>query len=520
MSSIRKAITEYLKKEKAFEPRYKHLGGQHPQKRHGFRGAEVGSTANEWGINVPSQVLEITNKLAKAGYQAVVVGGAVRDSLLGMTPHDFDIASSATPEQVKEVFGEKRVRSNAGEAHGTVLVLSKDGTPNEITTFRRDVTTDGRHAVVQFSGLADDLMRRDLTVNALAFEPTTGKLYGPSPDLSPEGALKDLNNRVARFVGDGYARITEDSLRALRLPRFARKMNGTIAPESALAVQEAIRSGLLPGKLSGERIAKELLNTLRLPEPRKAVEMWDSLGLTDAIIPEIKALRTHMQNIHHGNNTVWQHTLEAIEDLPKVTTPYPGMGQLANMLDGKGAENNPGSLLGASRGILALATMLHDTGKPATASWRDDYGYQFIGHERESAKIAQTIAKRLKLDSNSTRMLVAAVEGHMIVPKADASDKSIRKWLRTAGDTAPILLDIRHADATRKSPGRLLSQERIGKATAIAQGKVNPLPVSGIDVMNITGLKPGPDIGKILAKLTDLFDENPGLTREDLLKLI
>lgn len=507
-------ITEFLITEK-------HLMGQHPQSRHGWRGGKRGE---DWSdkIKVPRHIIEITSKLHNAGYQAVVVGGAVRDSMLGLTPHDWDIASSATPEQVAQVFGKDRIRSNAGESHGTILVLAKNGEPSEITTFRRDVESiGGRYAVVAFSGLADDLMRRDVTVNALAFEPATGKLYGPSPDLSPDMALQDLRNRVARFVGDGYARITEDRLRAPRLPRIARKMNGTIAPESAQAVQEAVKNGEVPGDLSGERLAKELLNILRLPNPEKAVQMWDSLGLTDAVIPEIKSLRTQAQNVHHGKNTVWQHTLEAIEDLPRITTPYKGIEQLANMLDGKGADKNPGSLLGASRALLALATMLHDTGKPETAQWKDGYGYQFLGHEVASAKIAERVAKRLRLDSNSTKLLVAAVNGHMGVPDITGSDKSIRKWLRSAGDNAQILMDIRHADATRRRAGTLLTPARIAQATTLPSGKkINPMPVSGIDVMNMLGIKPGPQVGQILKRLEELYDENPAMSREDLLKLI
>jgi tRNA nucleotidyltransferase (CCA-adding enzyme) len=230
-------------------------------------------------LNPPTTVLEIASALEDAGFEAWCVGGAIRDALLGHPHLDWDLATSATPPQVREVFGRSRTIP-VGVDFGTVGVLDRLGKMHEVTTFRRDVKTDGRHAEVEFGvSLNDDLARRDFTINAIAYSPKLDEIRDPF------GGRDDLKKKLVRAVGDPEARMREDRLRALRAIRFAARFGFTIEPATRRAIQA---SAPFLGRLSRERIKQELDKTMEQVRcPSTAFETWASTGAFRSLIPAL-----------------------------------------------------------------------------------------------------------------------------------------------------------------------------------------------------------------------------------------
>jgi tRNA nucleotidyltransferase (CCA-adding enzyme) len=229
-------------------------------------------------VPVPEEVLEIARVLEEAGHEAWCVGGALRDTLLGDPHSDFDIATSARPEEVQRLF---RRTAPIGVEHGTVGVIDRKRVMHEVTTFRRDVETDGRHAVVEYgASLDDDLSRRDFTINAIAFHPLRGEWR------DPHGGKRDLEAGVVRAVGDPAARFREDYLRILRALRFAARFGFTIEPATWAAAREAAR-GL--GRLSAERVRDEWFKGLRTArELGTLVRLWHESGAAATWLPELR----------------------------------------------------------------------------------------------------------------------------------------------------------------------------------------------------------------------------------------
>src|SRR6478672_4438912 len=211
-------------------------------------------------------VLDIARRLEAAGFEAWCVGGAIRDALLGGHPLDWDLATTATPKQVIDLFGRRRTIP-VGIEFGTVSVLDEEGVAHEITTFRRDVKTDGRHAEVEFGvSLDDDLARRDFTINAIAYSPSTDELRDPF------GGRADLDRRLVRAVGDADARMREDRLRALRAIRFAARFDFGIEPTTFAAIRN---SAPFLDRLSAERVKQELEKTMdQARRPSRALSLW------------------------------------------------------------------------------------------------------------------------------------------------------------------------------------------------------------------------------------------------------
>jgi tRNA nucleotidyltransferase (CCA-adding enzyme) len=227
-------------------------------------------------------VLDIARRLEAAGFEAWCVGGAIRDALLGGEPLDWDIATSATPKQVRDLFGHSRTIP-VGIEFGTVGVLDAARVPHEVTTFRRDVRTDGRHAEVEFGvSLDDDLARRDFTINAIAYRPHTEEVRDPF------GGRADLTSRVVRAVGDPEQRMREDRLRALRAIRFASRFDFTIEPATRTAI-EASAPHLT--RLSAERVQQELVKTMQQVErPANALRLWRDTGALAVLLPDLGKL--------------------------------------------------------------------------------------------------------------------------------------------------------------------------------------------------------------------------------------
>jgi tRNA nucleotidyltransferase (CCA-adding enzyme) len=227
-------------------------------------------------------VLDIASRLEEAGFEAWCVGGAIRDALLGGEPLDWDLASPATPEQVRDIFGRRRTIP-VGIAFGTVSVLDEAGVPHEITTFRRDVRTDGRHAEVEFgASLDDDLARRDFTINAIAFRPRTSEVRDPF------GGQDDIRARIVRAVGDPEQRMREDRLRALRAIRFAARYNFAIDAATLVAIRESAHHLT---RLSAERVQQELVKTMeQVDAPSGALRLWRETGALGVLVPSLAAI--------------------------------------------------------------------------------------------------------------------------------------------------------------------------------------------------------------------------------------
>jgi tRNA nucleotidyltransferase (CCA-adding enzyme) len=230
-------------------------------------------------VPVPDEVLEIARVLEGAGHEAWCVGGALRDALLGDPHSDFDLATSARPEDVQRLF---RRTAAIGVQHGTVGVIDRKRVMHEVTTFRRDVETDGRHAVVEYgASLDEDLARRDFTINAIAYHPLRAEWR------DPHGGQRDLHARVVRAVGDPAARFREDYLRILRAIRFAARFDFTIDPATWKAAREAV-PGL--GRLSAERVREEWFKGLRTArELETLVRLWHESGAAAVWLPELRA---------------------------------------------------------------------------------------------------------------------------------------------------------------------------------------------------------------------------------------
>lgn len=445
-------------------------------------------------ITVPEPIIEICRTLTNAGFEAVTVGGAVRDSLMGRTPHDWDLATSATPSQVASVFGRYRMRSNNGEDHGTVLVLDVNGNPCEVTTFRRDVACDGRRATTAFTtNLMEDLERRDLTINAIAFNPITGEF------THPEHSLEDVQNRIVRFVGDGLNRIREDRLRVLRAIRITIQINGLMAMETVDAIFQAMGNGLLPGPLSAERVRDELLKTLVLPRADDGMRLWHWFGLMDIFLPEVSALFGLEQGGLHTDDA-GTHTLNVI--------------------------NASSATSGVDLTTLRLTALLHDIGKPATRQPVNGIRFSFIGHEDVGAEMARAVCQRLRIENDMTASVVFGVANHMTVPGvfATVNPRWIRRWARAMGSYVDFMLDLSLAD--RSSIGGLVREEVTQTIDEIRSILVTtPVVhvqsmVNGSDVMRITGERPGPRIGYILEAVAAYIDEIPSVNREEVLDFI
>ena len=268
-------------------------------------------------------VLDIADRLERAGYEAWCVGGAIRDSLLGGTPLDWDLATSAHPEQVRALFGRKRTIP-VGIEFGTVSVLDDDGVAHEVTTFRHDVQTDGRHAVVQFgASLEEDLARRDFTINAIAYRPATRELRDPF------GGQRDIEAGLVRAVGDAEQRMKEDRLRALRAMRFAARYHFAIEEHTLAALTS---SAPFLTRLSAERVQQEIVKTMeQVAAPSVAFRQWRSTGALNVLVPSLGAIDDvalgtldFLQRDEAAGRTVPQRTVNRLAalflDVPSAVT--------------------------------------------------------------------------------------------------------------------------------------------------------------------------------------------------------
>lgn len=439
-------------------------------------------------LNAPEAVLEIAGRLRDRGYDAWAVGGAVRDGLLGIPHADWDLATNARPEEVRNLF---RRTVPVGLAHGTVGVLGRDGVMYEVTTFRRDVATDGRHAVVEFADTVDeDLSRRDFTINALAWHPLTDELRDPF------GGLRDLRDAVLRTVGRAEDRFAEDYLRVLRALRFAGHYVLTIEPATWLALQAAVP--MLP-QLSAERVREELVKILtKTPHASAALKLYAAAGaLRDwyAELHEIVGVVTAPAPVSADAQDLWSRTLVAVDLLPR------------------------------SRPQLRIAALLHATGMPAARTRDLRGGWRFTGHEQIGARKAAELLRRLKASNADIERVSGLVGLQSELFPPDASDVVVRRWLvHVTRDYLNDLFRLRIALARAAGvEGRDLAERwRIARRVLRASPplSVQDLAIDGGDLKAL-GLQPGPEFGAILRAVHERVLEDPGLNeRERLIRLV
>ena len=359
-------------------------------------------------IELPKKVLFIINNLQLHGYEAFAVGGCVRDSILARRPQDWDITTSAKPEEIKKLF---RRTIDTGIEHGTVTVLfGKDSF--EVTTYRIDgAYEDSRHPKeVQFTNrLEEDLRRRDFTINAMAYNDQVRL-------VDVFGGMQDLNHHLIRCVGDPEERFSEDALRILRAVRFSAQLNFPI--ESATA--DAIRK-LAPNlqNISAERIQAELVKLLVSPHPERIRDAYE-LGLTKVILPEWDAMEGVAQNTPHHKYDVAEHTLRALKNVKRDK-------------------------------ILRLTMLFHDMGKPMMKTTDENGRDHFRGHALVSEELARSIMHRLKFDNETIRTVTKLVCYHDY--RVEATPKNVRRAMNRIGvELFPYYLAVRLADVKAQSP--------------------------------------------------------------------
>ncbi len=421
-------------------------------------------------MQLPRAVETVMRRMESAGYRCHIVGGCVRDSLMGLTPHDWDLTTNALPEQVVEVFSDLRVIPTGAE-HGTVTVLV-EGTPIEITTYRVDGTyTDHRRpdSVRFVTDIKDDLSRRDFTVNAMAWNVTEGL-------CDPCGGADDLRRNVLRCVGDPDTRFTEDALRILRALRFAATYGFTVDPATADAL---LRNSSLLASVAAERIRSEMDRLLVGKHAGDILRRFASVIHT--VIPELSATVGVWQYNPYHDKDVWEHTVAALESAPPVLT-------------------------------VRLALLLHDIAKPYCFEWirkEDGFGH-FPHHPHRSAAMAEEILRRLRYDNHTIHTVCALIRHHDDpIPETDAG---VRRWLYNLGEcTLCQLLDVKEGDcdghaadmptARREELYRL--RDRIARVISEKQCiSMDMLAVGGRDLLEM-GIPKGEQIGTYLQHLLD-----------------
>lgn len=433
---------------------------------------------------LPQDVKFIIDCLTEHGYEAYAVGGCVRDTLLSRIPGDWDITTSAKPEQVKELFSHT---IDTGIEHGTVTVM-RNHIGYEVTTYRIDGEyEDARHPkeVTFTANLIEDLKRRDFTINAMAYNPETGLV----DEFDGTG---DLEQKIIRCVGNPMERFSEDALRMLRAVRFAAQLGFSIEENT----KEAIRT-LAPtiAKVSAERITTELIKILTSNHPEEIKTAYE-LGLTKIFLPEFDAMMQTPQNTKHHMYNVGEHTIETLKHIPNDK-------------------------------IMRLSMLFHDISKPE-CHFTDEKGSHFHGHPQKGAEKTKKILRRLKMDNDTIEKVTRMVRYHDERPSVSHPSK-VRTLISNVGqDYFPMLLAIKRADTLGQSIYcRNEKLQYIEELEAFYKDVIDnaicvqkkDLAINGKDLIEL-GMKQGKELGYVLEQLYQAVLEEPKLNnKETLLEL-
>ena len=432
-------------------------------------------------IALPEKVKTIISELKAHGYDAYAVGGCIRDSILGRTPGDWDITTSAKPQQVKAIFPRT---VDTGIQHGTVTVLM-DREGFEVTTYRIDGEyEDARHPkdVIFTSNLLEDLKRRDFTINAMAYNDETGL-------VDAFDGIADLKARRIRCVGDATERFTEDALRMMRAVRFAAQLGFEIevATRQAICNMSANLS-----KISAERIQVELVKLVISDHPDEMQTLYDT-GIAAVILPEFCTMMETQQHNPHHIYTVGEHTIRSMQKI------------------------RPDK-------VLRLTMLFHDVGKPVCRT-EDEHGvHHFHGHPKIGAEMTRKILRRLKFDNDTIRKVTALILAHDDRPPLQG--RAVRRAIfRNGSEQYPELFEVKRADILAQSS--FLQQEKLlyvdryehmyrqilEKEQCLS---LKDLAVNGSDLI-AKGIHPGREIGEILHKMLEKVLEEPELNEKEAL---
>ncbi|MDE1925304.1 MAG: CCA tRNA nucleotidyltransferase [Patescibacteria group bacterium] len=438
---------------------------------------------------IPSEVLHVTKTLEKAGFEAWVVGGCVRDLLLKRKPNDWDVTTNATPQQIQGLF-ENTFYTNEFGTVGVVQDEARDESLKviEVTPYRLEGKySDARRPdeVIFSQKIEDDLKRRDFTINALAYKPKTGEL------LDLYKGIKDMQDGVVRAVGEPQQRFEEDALRILRAVRIAAELNFTIEA----GTKEAIAANAAQlGKISKERIRDEFVRIVNSSQPMKAILLARGLGLLQYIVPELEQGIGVEQNQAHSYD-VFEHNLRALQHAADKNWP----------LD------------------VRLAALLHDVGKPKARRFSDEkHDWTFHGHEVVGAKMTKKILENLKFSREMIEKVISLVRWHMFFSDPDKVTLSaVRRIVVNVGkDNIWDLINLRICDRIgtgrpKEQPFRLRKYQSMIEQALRDPISVSMLAIDGKKLMGITGEKPGPRIGWILhALLEEVLDDPAKNTSE------
>jgi tRNA nucleotidyltransferase (CCA-adding enzyme) len=430
---------------------------------------------------VPDTVKWLCRRLAERGKRGWIVGGCVRDLLLGRTVSDWDVATDALPEEVQLFFRDKHVIPT-GIQHGTVTVMI-DKRPHEVTTLRGEgAYTDGRRPdSVEFTDdITRDLARRDFTINAIALDPNDGHV------IDPFHGREDLTARLLRAVGKPRERFDEDGLRVLRAARFVATLEVELESDTEKAIAPSLDTYK---KVSQERVRDEWMKTMKARRPSRAFDVMKNTGILAITCPELLQGVGMEQNKWHEYD-VWKHGMECMD----------------------ACAGDP---------VLRIAALLHDVGKPKSRAFSDKTkDWTFYEHERIGAEMAEPILTRLRFSNDERARIVALVRHHLFHYSDEWSDATVRRWMRRVGvEHVEDLYAINEADV--RSKGRDCAADLAALAAlkahvekVKAQGaalSTRDLAINGNDLMTELGLKPSRMLGEVLNTLLEAVVEDPAV---------
>jgi poly(A) polymerase/tRNA nucleotidyltransferase (CCA-adding enzyme) len=443
---------------------------------------------------IPVEIVEIVEKLEKAGFEAFLVGGCTRDILLGKTPKDWDITTNATPEQIIPLFPKTFYEND----YGTVGVVNEN-TPDEtlkiveVTPYRLESSySDHRHPdQVQFSkSINDDLKRRDFTINSIAINLSKGSIKD-IVDLF--GGLKDIKDKTIKAVGNAEDRFKEDALRILRAIRLSSEIGFTINAETEMAI---ISHSKLLKEISIERIRDEFVRIIMSNNPKYGIELMDKLGVLEYVLPELLKTKKVEQNQAHAYD-VWEHLLRTLQHAADKGWPLE----------------------------IRLSALFHDISKPETRRVSPETKqYTFYGHEVVGSRVTKKILERLKFSTKIVEKVTKLVRWHMFFSDTETiSLSAVRRMINNVGkEDIWDLVNIRICDRIgtgrpKENPYRLRKYQSMIEEALRSPISVSMLKIDGNKIMEVTHVTPGPKIGLILNALMEEVLDNPSLNTEEYL---
>lgn len=457
-------------------------------------------------VQLSTGVKAVVKTLEEAGFEAYVVGGAVRDLLLARRTSDWDVTTNATPEQILPLFTESFYDNN----YGTVMVagkhlreqfdLDEEAADNEevfdITTFRSEhgYSDKRRPDKVEWGkSVEDDLKRRDFTINAIALRLARGKVAGKGADeveiVDPYKGRADLEKQLIRAVGDPTLRFEEDALRMMRAIRIGAQLGFAIEPTTMAAIKVKARN---LGEISWERIGAETMKLLASQHAADGIQLMVNTGLAEIVMPELLTTKGVKQGGHHIYD-VFTHALESLRNCP---------------------SEDP---------VVRLATLLHDVDKPTTMKKQGVRGVTFYNHEVSGARTAKQVAARLRLSKKDQDRVFTLVRWHMFTYDPKMTDAAIRRFIRRVGkenihDMLALRVGDRIGGGSKATSWRLTElQKRVGEQF-YEPLSLKDLKIDGNRVMELTGMKPGKKVGEVLNALFEEIIEDASLNNPEYLE--